>query len=137
MTHVSEPELTVDSLYDVIAARSGSCPVGVLSPKQCESVVFEVGRPLLNSSSLPLVRYVIGENCLRELGRVFRKYSGRAMGRKLAELEVKYQSGGLPRDLFQNLVCSCFDALKNAERRNDEANSSAQAETSDRGRTVN
>ena len=137
MTHVSEPESNVDCLYDGIAARSGNCPVGVLSPRQCERAMFEVGRPLLNSSGLLLVRYVIGENCIRELGRVFRRYAGRTLGRRLAELEVKYQSGGLPRGLFQNLVCSCFDALKNAERRNDEANSSAQAETSDRGRTVN
>jgi len=116
---VFEPVPKSDSLFDAIAARSGNSPVRLLSPGECERAMFKAARPLLNGSGLPLVMYVIGENCVRELGRAFRKHSGPVLRQRLAELEVKYVTGALPQELFRSLVGSCFDALKDAERRRD------------------
>lgn len=81
-------------------------------PDFAERAVWDVGRPVLNETGIPLMDYMKYRSFLRELGRLFRTMRGEALCSALRTALVKWQHHGLDPKLMQALAVLCITRLR-------------------------
>jgi hypothetical protein len=81
-------------------------------PDFAERAVWDVGRPVLNETGIPLMDYLKYRSFLRELGRLFRTMRGETLCSALRTALVKWQHHGLDPELMQALMVLCITRLR-------------------------
>jgi hypothetical protein len=81
-------------------------------PDFAERAVWDVGRPVLNETGIPLTDYLKYRSFLRELGRLFRTMRGETLCSALRTALVKWQHHGLDPELMEALMVLCITRLR-------------------------
>jgi hypothetical protein len=81
-------------------------------PDFAERAVWDVGRPVLNETGIPLMDYLKYRSFLRELSRLYRTMRGETLCSALRTAMVKWQHHGLDPELMQALMVLCITRLR-------------------------
>jgi len=114
-------------LFEELADAGAASPSGWLN-EAAKAVRFEdLVRGLLNGLGLPMVPYKGYLKFARVLQRLFARHLGRTLCHEVVVNLVRWQGYGLDSHVMQQMVCICFEQLRERHWRHDVAQAPAPA----------